>query len=76
MGILSRWNLSPIIEQARVPVMGDAGVGTAFDVAIAIEVGCDGVLMNAAIAHGRERMRMPRRRPRRRRGGVHEQTSG
>ncbi|MEC5398528.1 thiazole synthase [Uliginosibacterium sp. H1] len=50
MGILNPWNLKLIIEQARVPVLVDAGVGTASDAAIALELGCDGVLMNTAIA--------------------------
>jgi len=50
MGILNPWNLSLIIEQATVPVLVDAGVGTASDAAIAMELGCDGVLMNSAIA--------------------------
>ncbi|MDI6748863.1 MAG: thiazole synthase [Rhodocyclaceae bacterium] len=50
MGILNPWNLSLIIEKAKVPVLVDAGVGTASDAAIAMELGCDGVLMNTAIA--------------------------
>ena len=50
MGILSPWNLKLIIEQAKVPVLVDAGVGTASDAAIAMELGCAGVLMNTAIA--------------------------
>ncbi|MBU4611071.1 thiazole synthase [Achromobacter sp. GG226] len=50
MGILNPWNLKLIIEQARVPVLVDAGVGTASDAAVAMELGCDGVLMNTAIA--------------------------
>lgn len=50
MGILNPWNLKLIIDQARVPVLVDAGVGTASDAAIALELGCDGVLMNTAIA--------------------------
>ncbi len=50
MGILNPWNLKLIIEQATVPVLVDAGVGTASDAAIAMELGCDGVLMNTAIA--------------------------
>ena len=50
MGILNPWNLQLIIAQARVPVLVDAGVGTASDAAIAMELGCDGVLMNTAIA--------------------------
>ena len=54
MGILNPWNLSLIIEQTQVPVIVDAGVGTASDAAIAMELGCDGVLMNSAIAHARD----------------------
>ena len=50
MGILNPWNLSIIIENAKVPVIVDAGVGTASDAAIAMELGCDAVLMNTAIA--------------------------
>ncbi len=50
MGILNPWNLQIIIDNARVPVLVDAGVGTASDAAIAMELGCDGVLMNTAIA--------------------------
>ena len=51
MGILNPWNLKLIIEAAKVPVLVDAGVGTASDAAIAMELGCDGVLMNTAIAN-------------------------
>ena len=50
MGILNPWNLQIIIDNAKVPVLVDAGVGTASDAAIAMELGCDGVLMNTAIA--------------------------
>ena len=50
MGILNPWNLSLIVENAQVPVIVDAGVGTASDAAIAMEIGCDAVLMNTAIA--------------------------
>ena len=50
MGILNPWNLGLIIDQARVPVLVDAGVGTASDAAVAMELGCAGVLMNTAIA--------------------------
>ena len=53
MGILNPWNLRLIIDQARVPVLVDAGVGTASDAAIAMELGCDAVLMNSAISHAR-----------------------
>ncbi|EXI76860.1 MAG TPA: thiazole synthase [Candidatus Accumulibacter phosphatis] len=54
MGIVNPWNLRLIIDNARVPVLVDAGVGTASDAAIAMELGCDGVLMNTAIAHARD----------------------
>ena len=60
MGILNPWNLQLIIEQATVPVLVDAGVGTASDAAIAMELGCDGVLMNTAIAGARDPVRMAR----------------
>ncbi|MET0983708.1 MAG: thiazole synthase [Telluria sp.] len=60
MGILNPWNLELIVEQATVPVLVDAGVGTASDAAIAMELGCDGVLMNTAIAGAREPVRMAR----------------
>lgn len=50
MGILNPWNLQIIIENAKIPVLVDAGVGTASDAAIAMELGCHGVLMNTAIA--------------------------
>jgi len=50
LGIQNRYNLLEIIENANVPVIVDAGVGTASDAAIAMELGCDGVLMNTAIA--------------------------
>lgn len=53
MGIVNPWNLRLIIDQAKVPVLVDAGVGTASDAAIAMELGCDGVLMNTAIAHAK-----------------------
>ena len=54
MGILNPWNLRLIIDNARVPVIVDAGVGTASDAAIAMELGCDGVLMNTAIARAQQ----------------------
>ena len=50
MGILNPWNLQIIIDNANVPVIVDAGVGTASDATIAMELGCDGVLMNTAVA--------------------------
>ena len=58
MGILNPWNLKLIIESARVPVLVDAGVGTASDAAIAMELGCSGVLMNTAIALAQDPIRM------------------
>ena len=58
MGILNPWNLRLIIDQAKVPVLVDAGVGTASDATIAMELGCDGVLMNSAIAHARDPVQM------------------
>lgn len=50
MGILNPWNLEIIIDRATVPVLVDAGIGTASDAAVAMEMGCDAVLMNTAIA--------------------------
>jgi thiazole synthase len=58
MGILNPWNLQIIIEQAKVPVIVDAGVGTASDAAIAMELGCEGVLMNTAIANANDPLMM------------------
>src|SRR3954464_3962524 len=58
MGILNPWNLQLVIEKAKIPVLVDAGVGTASDAAVAMELGCDGVLMNPAIAAAREPVRM------------------
>jgi len=58
MGILNPWNLRLIIDAARVPVLVDAGVGTASDAAIAMELGCDGVLMNTAIASAQDPLLM------------------
>lgn len=54
MGILNPWNLQLVIERVQVPVIVDAGVGTASDASIAMELGCDGVLMNTAIASARQ----------------------
>jgi thiazole synthase len=54
MGILNPWNLQIIIANAQIPVLVDAGVGTASDAAIAMELGCQGVLMNTAIAVARD----------------------
>ena len=54
MGIVNPWNLRLIIDNATVPIIVDAGVGTASDATIAMELGCDGVLMNTAIAHAKD----------------------
>jgi len=58
LGIRNPHNLSIILERAKVPVIVDAGVGTASDAAIAMELGCDGVLMNTAIAHAKDPVTM------------------
>ena len=58
LGIRNPHNLSIILEHAKVPVIVDAGVGTASDAAIAMELGCDGVLMNTAIAHAKDPVMM------------------
>ncbi len=58
LGIQNPINIRLIVEQANVPVIVDAGVGTASDAAIAMELGCDGVLMNTAIAEARDPVRM------------------
>jgi len=58
LGIQNRVNIRLIVEQSKVPVIVDAGVGTASDAAIAMELGCDGVLMNTAIAEARDPIRM------------------
>jgi thiazole synthase len=60
LGIQNRWNIMTIVEEATVPILVDAGVGTASDAAIAMELGCDGVLMNTAIASARDPVRMAR----------------
>lgn len=60
LGIQNRVNIRLIVEQAKVPVLVDAGVGTASDAAIAMELGCDGVLMNTAIAEAKDPIRMAR----------------
>jgi thiazole synthase len=57
-GIQNALNLGLIIEQTRVPVLVDAGVGTASDAVLAMEMGCDAVLMNTAIAEARDPIRM------------------
>ena len=58
LGIQNRYNIVEIVEHAGIPVLVDAGVGTASDVAIAMELGCDGVLMNTAVAQARDPVRM------------------
>ncbi len=60
LGIQNRVNIRLIVEQARVPVLVDAGVGTASDAVIAMELGCDAVLMNTAIAQAADPIRMAR----------------
>lgn len=54
LGIRNRYNLKIILENARVPIIVDAGVGVPSDAAVAMEMGCDGVLMNTAIAGARD----------------------
>lgn len=54
LGIQNRYNILSIVEEAKVPIIVDAGVGTASDASIAMELGCDGVLMNTAIAGARD----------------------
>lgn len=54
LGIQNSYKLEQIVAQAKVPVIVDAGVGTASDVAVAFELGCDGVLLNTAIAHAKD----------------------
>ncbi len=60
LGIRNPYNLQIILETVQVPVIVDAGVGTASDVAVAMELGCDGVLLNTAIAGARDPIRMAR----------------
>jgi len=60
LGIQNRYNLMTIIENAAVPIIVDAGVGTASDAAVAMELGCDGVLMNTAIAAAKDPVGMAR----------------
>jgi thiazole synthase len=60
LGIQNRYNLLEIVENAGVPIIVDAGVGTASDAAIAMELGCHGVLMNTAIAGAKDPVRMAR----------------
>src|SRR5205823_2352291 len=60
LGIRNPYNIRIIMEQAKVPVIVDAGVGTASDAAVAMELGCDGVLMNSAIAGAKDPIAMAR----------------
>jgi thiazole synthase len=60
LGIQNRVNIRLIVEQAKVPVLVDAGVGTPSDAAVAMELGCDAVLMNTAIAEAKDPIRMAR----------------
>jgi thiazole synthase len=53
LGIQNRYNIVEIVQNAKVPILVDAGVGTASDAAVAMELGCDGVLMNTAIAEAK-----------------------
>ncbi|MDD2892439.1 MAG: thiazole synthase [Halothiobacillaceae bacterium] len=54
LGVQNKYNILTIVENAKVPIIVDAGVGTASDAAIAMELGCDGVLMNTAIAEAKD----------------------
>ena len=60
MGIRNPYNLRIILEQARVPIIVDAGVGTASDASEAMELGCDGLLINSAIAGAKDPLAMAR----------------
>jgi thiazole synthase len=60
MGILNPWNVQLVIDAVKLPVIVDAGVGTASDAAIAMELGCDGVLMNTAVAAAKDPVMMAR----------------
>jgi thiazole synthase len=60
LGVQNRLNIHFIVEQAKVPVLVDAGVGAAADATAAMELGCDAVLMNTAIAEARDPVRMAR----------------
>ena len=53
LGLQNKVNISMIIKQSKVPVIVDAGIGTASDATIAMEMGCDGVLINSAIANAK-----------------------
>jgi thiazole synthase len=58
LGIRNPYNIRIILERAKVPIIVDAGVGTASDAAVAMELGCDGVLMNTAVAGAKEPLLM------------------
>ena len=60
LGIQNPVQIRLMIEQAKVPVLVDAGVGTASDASVAMELGCDGVLMNTAIAEAKDPIKMAR----------------
>jgi thiazole synthase len=60
LGIQNPVNIRLVVEQTKVPVLVDAGVGTASDAAVAMELGCDGVLMNTAIAEAQDPLQMAR----------------
>jgi len=60
MGILNPWSVQLVLDAVELPVIVDAGVGTASDAAIAMELGCDGVLMNTAVAAARDPVMMAR----------------
>jgi thiazole synthase len=58
LGIQNLYNIAEIVERARVPVLVDAGIGTASHAAVALELGCTAVLVNTAVAHARDPVRM------------------
>ena len=60
MGVANPYMIEAIKRQARVPVLVDAGIGTASEAAFAMELGCDAVLLNSAIAHANDPVRMAR----------------
>jgi thiazole synthase len=60
MGVVNPYMIGAIKREAKVPVLVDAGIGTASDAALAMEIGCDAVLLNSAIAHARDPVRMAR----------------
>ena len=58
LGLINKINIALIIKQSKVPVIVDAGIGTASDATIAMEMGCDGVLVNSAIANAKKPIMM------------------